>query len=252
MENTSYNPYSLEGKIILITGASSGIGRAASIECSKLGATVIITARNEKRLQETLSLMEGEGHRYFVCDLAKTDNISVLVSQLPQIDGFISNAGINVMLPISFMNDDDVKSIFQVNTVSPMLLLKELVKKKKINKYASVVYTSSMAGIGAAAVGNGIYTASKGAISSFIKVAALELAPRKIRVNAVCPGMTETSMIYDDSLNNEQLQKDMERYPLGRYGDPKDIAWAMIYLLSDASAWITGINLVIDGGLTIR
>lgn len=247
-----YNPYSLEGKIILITGASSGIGRAVAIECSKLGASVIITARNERRLQETLNQMEGDCHKFVVCDLSLSENIASLVSQLPQIDGFISNAGINTMLPISFMNDTDVKNIFQVNTVSPMLLLKELIKKKKLKKSSSVVYTSSMAGVGAAAVGNGVYTASKGAISSFIKVAALELAPRRIRVNAVCPGMTETSMIYDDSLNKEQLAKDMERYPLGRYGDPKDIAWAMIFLLSDASAWITGINLVIDGGLTIR
>lgn len=247
-----YNPYSLEGKTILITGASSGIGRAVAIECSKLGANVIVTARNEHRLQETLNQMEGDGHNYIVCDLSLSENVASLVSQLPQIDGFISNAGINTMLPISFMNDADVKNIFQVNTVSPMLLLKELVKKKKLKKSSSVVYTSSMAGVGAAAVGNGVYTASKGAISSFIKVAALELAPRRIRVNAVCPGMTETSMIYDDSLNKEQLEKDMERYPLGRYGDPKDIAWAMIFLLSDASAWITGINLVIDGGLTIR
>lgn len=247
-----YNPYSLEGKTILITGASSGIGRAVAIECSKLGASVIITARNEHRLQETIDQMEGDGHNFIVCDLSLSENVAPLVSQLPQIDGFISNAGINTMLPISFMNDTDVKNIFQVNTFSPMLLLKELVKKKKLKKSSSVVYTSSMAGVGAAAVGNGVYTASKGAISSFIKVAALELAPRRIRVNAVCPGMTETSMIYDDSLNKEQLEKDMERYPLGRYGDPKDIAWAMIFLLSDASAWITGVNLVIDGGLTIR
>lgn len=247
-----YNPYSLVGKTILITGASSGIGRSVAVECSKLGAKVIITARNEQRLQETLSQMEGDGHNYIACDLSESENVATLVSQLPQIDGFISNAGINTMLPISFINDAEIKKILQVNTVSPMLLLKEIVKKKKLKKNSSIVFTSSMAGVGAAAVGNGIYTASKGAISSFIKVAALELAPRKIRVNAVCPGMTETSMIYDDSLNKEQLEKDMERYPLGRYGDPKDIAWAMIFLLSDASAWITGINLVIDGGLTIR
>ena len=247
-----YNPYSLEGKTILITGASSGIGRAVAIECSKLGATIIVTARNEQRLNETVNQMEGEGHNYIVCDLSQSENIQNLVSQLPQIDGFISNAGINTILPISFINESDTKNIFQVNTVSPMLLLKELVKKKKLKKSSSVVFTSSMAGVGAAAVGNGVYTASKGAISSFIKVAALELAPRRIRVNAVCPGMTETSMIYDESLNKEQLEKDMERYPLGRYGDPKDIAWAMIYLLSDASSWVTGTNLIIDGGLTIR
>ena len=247
-----YNPYSLEGKTVLVTGASSGIGQAAAIECSKLGAQVVITARNEKRLQETLSLMEGHGHQLIVCDLSDLEAVMNLVNNIPHVDGFISNAGTNIMAPISFMKEEDLDRIFRVNTISPMLLFKELVKKKKINKGGSVVFTSSMAGVGAGAVGNGIYTASKGALSSFVKVAALELAPKRIRVNTVCPGMTETPMIYAENVQEEELKKDMERYPLGRYGNPKDIAWAMIYLLSDASSWVTGTNLIIDGGLTTR
>lgn len=247
-----YNPYSLEGKCILITGASSGIGRAAAIECSKLGAKVIITARNNERLQETFEMLEGDGHLLYPCDLSNHDSIAQLAYDIPAINGMISNAGTNKMIPISFMKYDEVQEIFNVNTVAPMLLLKEVCKKKKLSKGSSVVFTSSMAGVGAAATGNGVYTASKGAISSFIKVAALELAPRKIRVNAVCPGMTQTPMIYDDNVQDEELKKDMERYPLGRYGEPRDIAWAMIYLLSDASSWVTGTNLIIDGGLTVR
>ncbi len=247
-----YNPYSLEGKTILITGASSGIGRAAAIECSKMGARVTITARNEQRLKETFSQMQGDSHEMIIADLSDVLQIQNLVAQMPLLDGIISNAGTNVMAPIQFIKEDNLTSVFQVNVFSPMLLLKELVKKKRINKGGSVVFTSSMAGVGAAATANGVYTASKGAISNFIKVAALELAQRKIRVNAVCPGMTETPMIYDDSVQEEELKKDMERYPLGRYGQPQDIAWAMIYLLSDASSWVTGTNLVIDGGLTIR
>lgn len=247
-----YNPYSLEGKRVLITGASSGIGRAAAIECSKLGAKVIITARNVERLKDTYDQLEGSGHLIYECELSNTDSIVKLVSGIPVLDGMVCNAGTNKMIPISFMKYEDVQGIFNVNTIAPMLLLKEVCKKKKINKGSSIVFTSSMAGVGAAATGNGVYTASKGAISSFIKVAALELAPRKIRVNAVCPGMTRTPMIYDDNVQDEELKKDMERYPLGRYGEPQDIAWAMIYLLSDASAWVTGTNLVIDGGLTIR
>lgn len=247
-----YNPYSLEGKIILITGASSGIGRAVAVECSKLGAKVIITARNNERLKETYRMLEGDGHLLFTCDLSKPDAIVQLVSEIPIINGMVCNAGTNKMIPISFMKYENIQEILNVNTVAPMLLLKEVCKKKKLSKGASVVFTSSMAGIGAAATGNGVYTASKGAISSFLKVAALELAPRKVRVNAVCPGMTRTPMIYDDNVQDEELKKDMERYPLGRYGEPQDIAWAMIYLLSDASTWVTGTNLVIDGGLTIR
>ena len=247
-----YNPYSLEGKTILITGASSGIGQAVAIECSKMEARLIITARNEKRLKETLSQLEGKGHESIICDLASSENVKELVDQLPPLDGVVSNAGTNVMTPIQFMKEKDLLSIFQVNTLTPMLLLKELSKKKKIKKGGSVVYTSSMAGVGAGATANAMYTASKGAISNFIKVAALELAPQKIRVNAVCPGMTQTPMIYADNIQDDELKKDMERYPLGRYGEPKDIAWAMIYLLSDASTWVTGTNLIIDGGLTTR
>lgn len=247
-----YNPYSLEGKTILVTGASSGIGQAVSIECSKMGAQVIITARNEKRLKETLNQMEGNGHQFIACDLSNLEELRALVSNIQHIDGLVSNAGTNVMAPIAFMKEEDIDRIFQVNTISPMLLLKEIVKKKKLNKGGSVVFTSSMAGVGAGATGNGIYTASKGALSSFVKVAALELAPKRIRVNTVCPGMTETPMIYDENVQEEELKRDMERYPLGRYGHPKDIAWAMIFLLSDASSWVTGTNLIIDGGLTTR
>ena len=247
-----YNPFTLENKTILITGASSGIGRATAIECSRLGANVILTARNEKRLQETLDLMEGDNNRYIVCDLSNSENVYLLTEQLGQIDGFVSNAGVDMICPVSFMKDEDIKHIFQVNTFSPMLLLKELSKKKKLRKNGSVVFTSSVAGVGTAAVGNAIYTASKGAISTFLKVAALEMASRQIRVNCVCPGMTETPLIHDENVQDEELRSDMERYPLGRYGKPRDIALAIIFFLSDASKWVTGTNFVIDGGLTTK
>lgn len=247
-----YNPFSLTGKTVLITGASSGIGKSAALECSRLGARIILTGRNEQRLNETLNALEGEGHKAIPFDLSESGDIKEFVSDIPCLDGLISNAGTNKLSPISFIKDDDLQEIFQVNTLTPILLLKELAKKKKLNNGASVVFTSSMAGLGAVATGIGVYSASKGALSSFIKVAALELAPKKIRVNAVCPGMIQTKMIYDESIQGEELKRDMERYPLGRFGTPEDIAWAMVYLLSDASAWVTGTNLVIDGGLTIR
>lgn len=247
----SYNPYSLEGKTILITGASSGIGQATAIECSKLGAKVIIVGRNEERLKFTLSQMEGEGHSYLPCDLSKSEELNNIIEEIPQLDGLVNNAGVGNTCPISFIKEDVLDNVFQINTFAPILLLKLLTKKKKIKKNSSVVFTSSIAGLGAASTGNSIYTASKGALSAFIKVAALELAAKGIRVNAVCPGMTRTPLIENESVQEEELLKDMERYPLKRYADPKEIAWGIIYLLSDASSFVTGDNLVIDGGLNV-
>ena len=248
----SYNPFSLEGKTILVTGASSGIGKAAAIECSKMGAKVIVTARNEARLSQTFSELEGDGHQMFLCDLASEADIDKMVAELPEIQGLINNAGYTKILPVQFLNLEDIKGILNVNTIAPMLLLQKLLKKKKLKKGASVVFTSSMAGLGSSSVGNSMYTASKGAISAFIRCVALELAPKNIRVNAVCPAMVDTGILDSGTVSKEQLDEDIKNYPLGRYGKPNDIAWAMIYLLSDASGWITGDNLVIDGGVTLK
>lgn len=246
-----YNPYSLEGKSILVTGASSGIGRASAIECSKMGAQVIITARNEDRLKETLFNMEGNNHRIVPCDLSDETSIDNLVSSIPEIQGLLNNAGFTKTVPVQFINGTDLASVLNVNTVAPILLLQKLLKKKKLKKGASVVFTSSMAGIGHSSVGNAMYSASKGAISSFVRCAAKELAPKGIRVNAVCPAMVETSILSAGTISNEQLEENKKRYPLGRFGKPEEVAWAMIYLLSDASAWVTGDNLILDGGVSI-
>ena len=247
-----YNPFSLEGKTVLITGASSGIGRTAAIECSRLGAEVIVTARNEDRLSQTLSELEGEGHQMFLCDLSKEESIDKVVALLPEIQGLINNAGFTKLLPLQFINSADINSIFQVNTIAPMLLLQKLLKKKKLKKGASVVFTSSLAGLGCCTVGNSMYSASKGAISAFIRCVALELAPKNIRVNAVCPAMVDTGILNSGTITEEQLNAELKNYPLGRFGKPRDVALAMAYFLSDASEWITGDNLIIDGGLTIK
>jgi len=247
-----YNPFSLCGKTILVTGASSGIGRAAAIECSKMGAKIIITARNEERLSQTLNELDGDGHQMFLCDLSNEDEIDNMIAQIPDIQGLINNAGYTKLLPVQYICTNDIRSIFKVNTIAPMILLQKLLKKKKIKKGSSVVFTSSMAGLGSCSVGNSMYSASKGAISAFIRCVALELAPRNIRVNAVCPAMVDTGILESGTITKEQLEEDIKNYPLGRYGKPNDVAWAMIYLLSDASSWITGDNLVIDGGVTLR
>lgn len=246
------NPFSLDGKTILITGASSGIGKAAAIECSRFGARVIVTARNEERLCDTMSKLEGEGHEMFVCDLNDSDAIMKMVSSLPEIHGLVNNAGFTKASPIAFLKEDDVKQVLSTNTIAPIMILKLLLKKKKLKAGTSVVFTSSVAGLGHTVVGNGMYTASKGALSAFVSVAALELAQKNIRVNAVCPGMVETNILSAGTITEEQVEKDKQNYPLKRYGKPEDVAYAMIYLLSDASSWVTGTNLVIDGGYSIR
>lgn len=247
-----YNPYSLEGKSILVTGASSGIGRATAIICSKLGAKVIITARNEAKLKQTLFLLEGYGHQYLICDLQSSEQVDKLVNDLPELQGLVNNAGTTITAPVQFINEDNLKSIFQTNTVSQILLMQKLLKKKKLKRGSSVVFTSSMAARKKVTPGNSMYCASKGAISSFVECAALELGPKGIRVNAVCPGMTDTPFIHSDIFTVDQLKEDGKKYPLGVYGQPEDIGYGIAYLLSNAAKWVTGTNMVIDGGLSVR
>lgn len=247
-----YNPYSLEGRTILVTGASSGIGRTTAIECSKMGARIIVTARNDERLNETLSALEGEGHKKILADLGSEEDLDKLVSELPKLDGIVNNAGFTKTLPLQFVKREQLTEVLNVNTIAPILLLHKILKKKLLNNDSSVVFTSSIAGLGLTAPGNSMYTSSKGAISAYIKNAALELAPKKIRVNAVCPGMVKTAIMELGTVTSSQLEEDEKKYPLGRYGEPKDIALSIIYLLSNASSWVTGTNLIIDGGISLK
>lgn len=235
----------------MVTGSSAGIGRQTAIECSRLGAKLVLVARNEERLKSVTKELEGEGHLYIMCDLSSTEAVNELVDRLPLLDGVVLNAGISKLSPIGFIDERDLLSTFTLNTLSPIMTLQRLSKKHKLPKGASVVITSSVAGLGAAAVGVSSYMASKGAICAFIKGAALEFSRKGIRVNAVCPGMIETEMI--DAYGLVQSKNpDLANYPLGRYGQPRDVAFAIIYLLSEASCWVTGTNLIIDGGFTIK
>ena len=245
----SYNPFTLENKTILITGASSGIGRATAIECSKLGAKLILTARNKERLEQTLKQLKGEGHKLIIADLAEQEGRTKLLDECPVLDGLSLNAGIVTHTPVKFIKEDSLETILGVNTISPMILLASFLKKKKLAKPSSVVFTSSASGLGKGSVANGIYAASKGALCAFVPVAAKELAIQNIRVNAVCPMMIQTEMTVAGDLTEEQNIESMKRYPLGRWGKPEEVAWAIIYLLSDAASFTTGTNLYINGGL---
>lgn len=248
-----YNPYSLEGKTILVTGASSGIGQTTAIECSKMGATVVVTGRSEERLINTLHNLEGKGHSMVLANLDEEEGIEKIVETTPLLDGVVSNAGIGIgTKPAVFYKKKELEQIYTTNTISAVLLLKGLVKKKKLNNPSSVVFTSSIEGNSITSIGNGMYGMSKAALTAYAKTAALEFAPKGIRCNVVTPGMVKTPLTAPTGeLTQEQLDLNAAKYPLGRYGNPEDVSWGIIYLLSDAACWITGSILKIDGGITL-
>ena len=245
-----YNPMSLVGKTILVTGASSGIGQAIAVECSKLGASVICTARNENRLKQTLAMMEGDSHSYIVADLTVTCEIDALVERLPKLDGVSHNAGMGLTMLTSFAKDEDVSRIMSVNVISVVQLQTRLLKKRKIAKNASLVFMSSI-GAYILSHGNAFYGMSKAALVPYVKGMTHELGKRGIRVNSIHPGMVETPLIHGTTIDTEVYERDKQRYPLGRYGSPCDVAHLAAFLLSDASSWITGSQYVIDGGRTV-
>lgn len=246
------NPFSLEGKTILVTGASSGIGRATAIACSQMGAVLVVTGRNEPRLQETLDALEGSGHQMIVADIANDDQIDYLVDQIPAINGLVNNAGIAETCPTQFIKRDKLNRVMEVNTIAPILLTQRILKKKKLGKGGSIVFTCSISGTCVCGGGNVLYSASKGAIHGFMKNAALDLAHKGIRVNDVCPGMIDTHILDAGTISEEQLEIEAQRYPMKRFGKPEEVAYGIIYLLSDASSFVTGSSLVIDGGFTLQ
>lgn len=245
------NPFSLVGKTILITGASSGIGQATAIECSKMGATVVVTGRNEERLNQTYEQLQGEGHYKIIADLNSEEDIAKIVDYCPALDGLVNNAGRGKSKPVNFVNLDDLQEVYQTNLFGVALLTKMLLKKKKIAKGGSIVFTSSISSYMTAS-GLAIYASSKAAVSAYMRTCAIELGSKNIRANAVLPGMVETKLINDGTYTDDDKMRDLALYPLGRYGVPNDVAYAIIYLLSDASAWVTGTELVVDGGRMLK
>jgi NAD(P)-dependent dehydrogenase (short-subunit alcohol dehydrogenase family) len=248
----NYNPFSLEGKTILVTGASSGIGKAIAIECSKMGACVIVTGRNRQRLEETFGILSGSRHGFFIADINNAEEIDELIAKLPQLDGIVHCAGIVKTLPFQFVNKESLSLVMNINFMAPTIISAQLIKKKKLTKAASIVFISSVSGTYCTVPANSMYTASKSAIDGIAKGMALDLAHKNIRVNTINPGMIDTNILDAGVITETQLEEDKKRYPLGRYGKPEEVAYAAIYLLSDASRWVTGINLLIDGGVTLQ
>ncbi len=248
---TNYNPFTLQGKTVLVTGASSGIGRETALKCALMGAGVVITGRDKGRLEETLQMIDTDAKTAVTADLTVADDLNRLIETLPMLDGAVLCAGNSTTLPLQFGTREKFDDMFDINFFAPVELLRLLYKKKRLNKGASVVLIASIGGTHSFMPGNGIYGASKAALNSVMKYAAREFASRRIRVNSICPGMVDTPLIHRGTITDEQLAEDAKRYPLGRYGHPSDIAHGVVYLLSDASSWLTGHDLVIDGGFSI-
>lgn len=244
------NPFSLECKTILVTGASSNIGRQIAVKCSEMGAKVIVTARNEERLKETLGKMAGDGHQIIQCDLSDADQIPALVEQLPELDGIVMCAAVFRTTPIRNNRRKYTEEIFNTNTFANIDLVQQLLKGKKIKDGGSILFISSVAAYRPYA-GNALYSATKGAINSFCQVLAIEQGNRKIRANCVSPGIIKSDMEAKDwAVTQEELDKEEARFPLG-FGHTEDIAYAAVYMMSDASRWVTGTNMIVDGGQSI-
>ena len=248
------NPFSLEGKRILVTGASSGIGRGIAVACAMMGAKVVISGRNEKRLQETLSLLNGEGHLALCGDLNSEDARAGIVERISELNGIVHCAGISQIQMAKYLNQSSIDEIFNTNVFSPLLLNSLLLRKKKIKKSSSIVFISSISGVFRSQIGEGSYGATKAALTGYVKSLALELSAQGIRVNTIHPGVVETPLlqISNGTFGEEELDTLRQKYPLKRFGKPEDIAYCAVYLLSDASNWMTGSNILIDGGFTLK
>ena len=245
-----FNPFSLKGKTILVTGASSGIGQSVAIACAKMGATIVLTARNESRLQETLKQMPEGNHLVISADITKSESLLQLVEKMPVLDGVAHCAGVGSRVPCKSLDQESIDYVMKPNFEAPVLLQAAILSNKKMSKGSSVVFIASRA-YEAPSIGNAVYSASKGAIISYSKCLALEFAPRQIRVNCICPAMVWTNLILQDAVTKEELEEAQKAYPLKRYGKPEDVANLALYLLSDASTWMTGSSIDLTGGAQI-
>ena len=244
------NPFSLENKTILVTGASSGIGAQTAISASNLGAKVILSGRNKIKLEDTLSKLTGEFHKIITADLTKKIEVEKLVIEVENVDGVVHSSGIVRPFPVKFIDEKHIEEIFEINYNAPVLLMSELFKAKKVNKSASIVFMSSISSH-FSHKGGALYSGSKAAINSYSKTIALEFSQQKIRSNVITAAMVKTAIFNEAEgvISKDMMDAHGKDYPLG-FGEPEDVANGIIFLLSDASKWITGTEMVMDGGLT--
>ena len=246
------NPFSLVGKRVLVTGAGSGIGRAISVMASNMGATIVQVDIRQDLMDESLLLLKGEGHTSIQADLSDMEQIKAIVEKVEPLDGLVNNAGIPNTKPLQFIGEEEFERVLSLNTKAPVFFTNLLFKKKKLVKGASLVFTSSLAGLYTFTPANGLYSLSKAALTSYAKSCAVEYASRGIRSNCVCPAMVNTHLRYSLGFSEEEYQRDVQKYLLKRYAEPEEIASAVVFLLSDGASYITGHTLLVDGGRSLR
>lgn len=251
--STNPNPFALEGKTILITGGAGGIGSAAARACVAMGARVVLTDIREDALKSVIESLPapscGGENLYFTADLTNPEELDALVAFCPSLDGLVCNAGVMKLTLTQFITEEELTRIQKINLNAPILLTRSLLKKKKIGRGGSIVFTASAAGIYRVSIGNAIYATTKCGIDAFMRTVALEFGPKGIRCNSVNPGMVETALI--GSFTEEEKERERQNYPLRRFAQPEDISNGIVYLLSDASSFVTGTALKIDGGMTL-
>lgn len=250
------NPFAIEGKTILVTGATSGIGRAAAVTCAQMGAKVIAVGRNQEKLADLQAELEsGElrelEHLYISADITDKAQVQALVETVSGIDGIACCAGVADMSPFAFVFQEEIEQVFQINCFAPVMLVNRLLKAKKLSKGSSVVFVSSVDGPKIVHAGNSVYSGSKSALVGMARNMAIDLVGKKIRVNCVLPGTTDTPMIHTGSATDETLAETAKSLPMKRFAQPKEIANAIIFLLSDAASYITGTEITVDGGNSI-
>ena len=211
---------------------------------------MVVVGRNEERLQETSESLFLTNNQKIIFDLQNSEGIPAFVDSLPTLDGVVLCAAIFDTTVVRHIREEKVQQMFNTNTFSNILLVQQLLKKKKINPLGSIIFISSVASY-RPYKGNALYSATKGAVNSFSKVTALELSAQKIRVNCLHPGIVKRyTGLREGAISIEDQKKEESRIPLG-FGSPDDIAYAAVFLLSDGARWITGTDLIVDGGQSI-
>jgi NAD(P)-dependent dehydrogenase (short-subunit alcohol dehydrogenase family) len=252
------NPFTLSGKTVAVTGASSGIGRACAIQCAAMGARVVLLGRDRDRLYSSLkSLPHNDVHLSYAADLLDYERVQVVVQEVietfGQLHGVVHCAGISTTLPLKLVTPEKLDLFFRTN-VHGAINLTRLVSRKAVmaDSGGSIVFISSVMGsLGEA--GKTLYSLTKGALHAGAKSLALELAPRRIRVNCIAPGVVESPMSENAVYRQDDasLERIRSLHPLG-FGKPEDVACAATFFLSDAARWITGTTLFVDGGYSAR